>query len=136
MATFGHPWSRWKRRTSSARRGGAGSAGARRKHGRYPALAPAEEIRRQLTFALVGGGTVGVEMAGTLAEMSRMALTWDFRYIDLRSARILLFEAGPRILATYPEDLSLDAHRHLEGLGVEVYTNARVTQSIAKGSLL
>ena len=88
---------------------------------------PTQEIRRLLTFALVGAGTVGVEMAGTLAEMSRMALAHDFRHIDSRSARILLYEAGPRILPTYPEDLSRKAQRHLESLGVEVFTNARVT---------
>jgi NADH dehydrogenase len=88
---------------------------------------PTEEVRRLLTFALVGAGTVGVEMASTLAEMSRMALAHDFRHIDPRTARILLYEAGPRILPTYPEDLSQKAQRHLESLGVEVFTNARVT---------
>src|SRR6185312_1799961 len=92
-----------------------------------------EEIRRLLTFALVGAGTVGVEMAGTLAEMSRMALAHDFRHIDPRTARILLYEAGPRILPTYPEGLSLKAQRHLESLGVEVFTNARVTNVDADG---
>ena len=92
-----------------------------------------EEIRRQLTFALVGAGTVGVEMASTLAEMSRMALTHDFRHIDPKSARILLYEAGPRILPTYPEHLSIKAQRHLESLGVEIYTNARVTRVDAEG---
>lgn len=92
-----------------------------------------EEIRRLLTFALVGAGTVGVEMASTLAEMSRMALTHDFRHIDPRSARILLYEAGPRILPTYPENLSLKAQRHLESLGVEVFTNARVTSVDSDG---
>ena len=85
------------------------------------------EIERQLTFALVGAGTVGVEMAGTLAEMSRMALAHDFRHINPASARICLFEAGPRILATYPEHLATKALRHLESLGVRVYTNSRVT---------
>lgn len=65
-----------------------------------PEEAASREIRRLLTFALVGAGTVGVEMAGTLAEMSRMALAHDFRHIDPRSARILLSEAGPRILPT------------------------------------
>lgn len=92
-----------------------------------------QEIRRLLTFALVGAGTVGVEMAGTLAEMSRMALAHDFRHIDPRTARILLYEAGPRILATYPEGLSLKAQRHLESLGVEVFTNAQVTNVDADG---
>ena len=95
--------------------------------------APTDEIRRQLTFALVGAGSVGVEMASTLAEMSRIALTHDFRHIDPKSARILLYEAGPRILPTYPEHLSNKAQRHLESLGVEVYTNARVTLVDAEG---
>ena len=95
--------------------------------------APREEIRRLLTFALVGAGTVGVEMAGTLAEMSRMALAHDFRHIDPRTARILLYEAAPRILPTYPEGLSLKAQRHLERLGVEVFTNARVTSVDSDG---
>jgi NADH:ubiquinone reductase (H+-translocating) len=94
---------------------------------------PSEEIRRLLTFALVGAGTVGVEMASTLAEMSRMALAHDFRHIDPRTARILLYEAGPRILPTYPEDLSRKAQRHLESLGVEVFTNARVTDVDSNG---
>ena len=94
---------------------------------------PTEEVRRLLTFALVGAGTVGVEMAGTLAEMSRMALAHDFRHIDPRTARILLYEAAPRILPTYPEVLSLKAQRHLESLGVEVFTNARVTSVDSDG---
>jgi len=95
--------------------------------------APPEEIRRQLTFALVGAGTVGVEMAGTLAEMSRMSLKHDFRHIYPPSARILLFEAGARILSTYPEDLSIKARQHLENLGVEIFTNAPVTSVDADG---
>jgi NADH dehydrogenase len=97
---------------------------------------PTREIRRLLTFALVGAGTVGVEMASTLAEMSRMALAHDFRHIDPASARILLYEAAPRILPTYPEVLSLKAHRHLESLGVEVFTNARVTSVDSDGILV
>jgi NADH dehydrogenase len=98
-----------------------------------PEEVPTGEIRRLLTFALVGAGTVGVEMASTLAEMSRMALTRDFRHIDSRSARILLYEAAPRILPTYPEVLSLKARQHLESLGVEVFTNARVTSVDSDG---
>jgi NADH:ubiquinone reductase (H+-translocating) len=94
---------------------------------------PTEEIRRLLTFALVGAGTVGVEMAGTLAEMTRMALAHDFRHIDPRTARILLYEAAPRVLPTFPEVLSRKAQRHLESLGVEVFTNARVTNVDADG---
>lgn len=92
-----------------------------------------EEIRRLLTFALVGAGTVGVEMASTLAEMSRMALAHDFRHIDPRAARILLYDAAPRVLPTYPEELSRKAQRHLESLGVEVFTNARVTSVDTNG---
>jgi NADH dehydrogenase len=94
---------------------------------------PTEDIRGLLTFALVGGGTVGVEMASTLAEVSRMALNHDFRHIDPRTARILLYEAGPRILPTYPEVLSRKAQRHLESLGVQVFTNTRVTSVDADG---
>jgi NADH dehydrogenase len=85
------------------------------------------EIQQLLTFILVGAGTVSVEMASTLAEMSRMALAHDFRNIDPRSAKILLYEAAPHILPTFPESLSAKAQRHLESLGVEVYTNTRVT---------
>lgn len=92
-----------------------------------------EEICRQLTFVLVGAGTVGVEMAGTLAEVSRMALAHDFRHIDPTSARILLYEAAPRVLPTYPENLSIKAQQHLESLGVEVYTNALVTNVDSEG---
>jgi NADH:ubiquinone reductase (H+-translocating) len=94
-----------------------------------------QEIQQLLTFVLVGAGTVGVEMAGTLAEMSRMALAHDFRNIDPRSARILLYEAAPRILPTFPESLSAKAQRHLESLGVEVYTNTRVT-SVDEGGIV
>jgi NADH dehydrogenase len=79
-----------------------------------------------LTFVQVGGGTAGVEMAATMAEMARMALAEDFRHIDPRSARILLFESAPRILKTYPESLSEKARRYLDGLGIEVHTSTRV----------
>lgn len=83
-------------------------------------------LRELLTFVQVGGGTAGVEMAATMAEMARMALAEDFRNIDPRSARILLLEATPRILNAYPERLSEKARRYLEGLRIEVRTNARV----------
>jgi NADH:quinone reductase (non-electrogenic) len=96
-------------------------------------LASGEAIQRELTFALVGAGTVGVEMASTLAEMSRIALPRDFRHIDPAAAQIFLYEAGPRILPTYPEELSRKALRHLERLGVRVHTNARVTEVDSEG---
>ncbi|MDE3170518.1 MAG: NAD(P)/FAD-dependent oxidoreductase [Acidobacteriota bacterium] len=95
--------------------------------------AAVETVQQFLTFVLVGAGTVGVEMAGTLAEMSRMALSRDFRHIDTRSAKILLYEAAPRVLPTFPEVLSAKAQRHLESLGVKVYTNTRVTAVDADG---
>src|SRR5258708_26077346 len=65
--------------------------------------------------------------------MSGMALAHDFRHIDPRTARILLYEAAPRILPTFPEVLSRKAQRHLESLGVEVFTNARVTNVDSEG---
>jgi NADH dehydrogenase len=87
-----------------------------------------EAIQQLLTFVLVGGGTVGVEMASTLAEMSRLALAHDFRHIDPRAAQILLYEAESRLLPTYPAALSAKAERHLQGLGVKVHTGSPVTQ--------
>lgn len=94
------------------------------------------EIERQMTFALVGAGTVGVEMASTLAEVSRMVLPHEFRHIDPASAKICLYEAGPRILPSYPEPLSTKALRHLESFGVRVYTNARVTTVDSEGIIV
>jgi NADH:quinone reductase (non-electrogenic) len=89
--------------------------------------ATSPQLQKLLTFVLIGAGTVGVEMASTLAEMSRMALAHDFHHIDARSARILLYEAEPRVLPSYPEVLSAKAQRHLEQLGIKVYTSTRVT---------
>jgi NADH dehydrogenase len=91
------------------------------------AEANSPEIQRLLTFVLVGGGTVGVEMASTLAEMSRMALAHDFRHIDPSGAQILLYEGESRVLPSYPEVLSAKAQRHLEQLGIKVYTSTVVT---------
>ncbi len=88
--------------------------------------ADSDAVRELLTFVIVGGGTAGVEMAGTMAEMARLALVRDFRHIDPRSARILLFEAGPRILPTYPEPLPHNSQQHLSELGVQVQVNAKV----------
>jgi len=92
-----------------------------------------QAIQQLLTFVLVGAGTVGVEMAGTLAEMSRIALAHDFRYIDPRLAQILLYEAAPRVLPGYPEMLSAKAQRHLDSLGVKIHVNTRVTAVDAQG---
>jgi NADH dehydrogenase len=95
--------------------------------------ADAQQLDDLLTFVLVGGGTAGVEMAGTIAEMARLALTGDFRHIDPRSAHILLCEAAPRILPSYPEELSNRAHEHLLQIGVDVRTNAKVENVDAAG---
>jgi len=92
------------------------------------------EARRQwLTFVVVGGGPTGVEMAGAFAEVARHTLARDFRRIDPRSARVLLVEAGPRLLPAYPEELSEKAKLQLEALGVQVWTGAAVTDVGASG---
>lgn len=86
------------------------------------------ERKAQLTFAIVGGGPTGVELAGTLAEIARQTLKREFRRIDPRQARVLLLEAGPRVLSTFPESLSAKAQQQLERLGVEVRTGSAVTR--------
>jgi NADH:ubiquinone reductase (H+-translocating) len=88
----------------------------------------AARCRALLTFVVVGGGPTGVEMAGAFAEVARRTLTGgDFRRIDPATARVLLLEGGPRLLAAYPLALSEQARRMLEKLGVEVRLNAIVT---------
>jgi NADH dehydrogenase len=82
----------------------------------------------QLNFVVVGGGPTGVELAGTLAEIARQVLAKEFHSIDPKKTRIVLLEGGPRILPTYPEDLSRSAEEQLRHLGVEVQTSALVTQ--------
>ena len=91
------------------------------------------ERRRLLAFVIVGGGATGVEMAGAIAEIARLTLARDFRRIDPSTARIILIEAGPRILPALPEDLSSYARHALERMGVEVMTATRVTQCDARG---
>ena len=81
-----------------------------------------------LTFVIVGGGPTGVELAGALAEIARQTLAQDFRHFDPRGARIILIEAGPTILATFPPKLRESARRDLERLGVEVRPGAAVTR--------
>ncbi|MFC3716427.1 NAD(P)/FAD-dependent oxidoreductase [Luteimonas soli] len=89
-----------------------------------------------LTFAIVGGGPTGVELAGTLAEIARHTLKREFRNIEPRDARVLLLEAGPRVLSTFPDSLSGKARRQLEKLGVEVRTGTPVNAIDADGVLL
>lgn len=86
-----------------------------------------------LTFVVVGGGPTGVEMAGAIAELARKVVFRDFRHIDAASARVVLVEAGNRILPTMPGCLSAKARRQLEGLGVEVLPTATVTLCDGEG---
>lgn len=93
----------------------------------------ADERRKQLTFVVVGAGPTGVELAGAIGEMSRFTLARDFRNIDSKQARIILIEAGPRILPMFSDKLSSRAMRDLEQLGVQTWTNSRVTNISASG---
>ena len=93
----------------------------------------AAERRRLLTFVIVGGGATGVEMAGAIAEIARHTLVKDFRRIDPSTARIILIEAGPRILPAMPDDLSDYAKQALTRMGVEVMTQTLVTKCDAGG---
>ena len=94
------------------------------------------ERARLLTFVIIGGGATGVEMAGAIAEVARQTLQHDFRRIDPRTSRIVLIEAGPRLLPAFPEALSDYARRSLEGMGVEVALNRQVTGCDAQGVAL
>ena len=89
-------------------------------------VADPEQRRAWLTFAIVGAGTTGLELAGGLAEIARETLRHDFRSIHPEEARIILMEGAPRVLPTYPADLSAKAERLVTKLGVEVRTNVRV----------
>jgi NADH dehydrogenase len=88
----------------------------------------AGESAAALNFVVVGAGPTGVELAGTLAEICRHALAHEFHSIDPTRAHILLLEGGPRVLASYPEDLSRSAEIQLRRLGVEVHTLTTVTE--------
>ncbi|MEE8507884.1 MAG: NAD(P)/FAD-dependent oxidoreductase [Myxococcota bacterium] len=87
-----------------------------------------ERRRALLTFVVVGGGPTGVELAGALGEMSRFTLARDFRNIDPKLTRVILVEAGPRILPSFREGQASRATRDLESLGVEVWTASPVTR--------
>jgi NADH dehydrogenase len=94
------------------------------------------ERKRLMTFAIVGGGATGVEMAGAIAELSKVALAKDFRTIDTTMSRIILIEAGPRLLPAFHESLSAVAKASLEKLGVEVRLGRAVTQCDEDGVTL
>ena len=92
-----------------------------------------EQRRKLLTFVIVGGGPTGVELAGAIAEVARQTLARDFRRIDPRAARIMLIEAGPRLLPTFSERHSRYTQKALTAMGVEVLTSTLVTGCDAHG---
>jgi NADH:ubiquinone reductase (H+-translocating) len=97
-----------------------------------------DEAQREawMTFAVVGAGPTGVELAGTVAEIARHTLKREFRHIDPARARVQLIEAGPRVLSSFPEALSAKAERHLHHLGVQVLTGKPVQSIDAQGYTL
>ena len=95
-----------------------------------------EERRRLLTFVIIGGGPTGVELAGALAELAKAALARDFHHIDPTTARIMLIEAGPRLLPSFPPRLSEVAARALIRLGVELRLGTPVTECGDNGAVL
>ena len=92
-----------------------------------------DEIKRLLTFIVVGGGPTGVELAGTIAEISRYALSFEFANIDPKSTKVILIEAGKRILPSFSAKTSQRALRDLESLGVQVWTQSAVTNIDSQG---
>lgn len=92
------------------------------------------ERRRLLTFLIIGGGPTGVELAGAIAELAHATLARDFRHIDPHTARIVLVEAGPRILSGFPEKLSRKAEQALGRLGVEMLVGHAVTRCDREGA--
>ncbi|MEM9633661.1 MAG: NAD(P)/FAD-dependent oxidoreductase [Pseudomonadota bacterium] len=91
------------------------------------------ERQAEMTFAVIGAGPTGVELVGVIAELAQRILPSEFRNIDTRQARVLLVEAGPKVLAAFPDDLSNYARNALEELGVEVLTGDPVTSCDADG---
>jgi len=89
--------------------------------------------KKHLTFIIVGGGPTGVELAGAIGELSRFTLAKDFRAINPQDTRIILIEAGPRILPSFSEKLSSRAERDLDNLGVQTWTSCRVTLVDSEG---
>ena len=92
-----------------------------------------DEQKRQLTFVVIGGGPTGVELAGAIGEMSRFTLAKDFKRINPRLTRVILVEAGPRILPMFSEQSATRATRDLEKLGVQIWTSTKVTDVDSDG---
>ncbi|HEY4162051.1 MAG TPA: NAD(P)/FAD-dependent oxidoreductase [Dongiaceae bacterium] len=95
-----------------------------------------EKVRRLLTFVIVGAGPTGVEMAGTIAELARTTLARDFKHIDPRKARVVLCEAGPRVLPAFAARLSTYAKGALEDLGIEVRLGQAVKEIDSEGLMV
>ncbi|CAN5397284.1 NAD(P)/FAD-dependent oxidoreductase [soil metagenome] len=93
----------------------------------------ADKQRALLTFVVIGGGPTGVEIAGAIAEISRFTLERDFRRIDPSRTRVILIEAGARLLASFDESLVRKATRDLERMGVQIWTSTRVSEVTADG---
>ncbi|MEP6755271.1 MAG: NAD(P)/FAD-dependent oxidoreductase [Chthonomonadales bacterium] len=92
-----------------------------------------DQRRALLTFVIIGAGPTGVEMAGTIANLARVTLRSDFRHFDPASARIMLVEAGPRILSAFPESLSAKAANELKRMGVDIKCNTKVEDIVESG---
>ena len=95
-----------------------------------------QQRERLMRFVIIGGGPTGVELAGTIAELAHHTLAADFRRIDPRSAKVVLVEAGPRLLPTFHESISEYAQRALERLEIEVRVNSRVTRCDTTGVMI
>lgn len=89
--------------------------------------------RAVLTFGIVGAGATGVELAGAIKEIAGSTLPRDYKHIDTRTTRVVLFEGGSRVLAPFPPELSARAHRDLERMGVEIRLNSTVTNVTPQG---
>lgn len=86
-----------------------------------------------MTFVIIGGGPTGVEIAGAIAEIARYTLARDFRHIDPSSARVILIEGEPQVLASFPDDLRASAAKQLKALGVEIHTGVHATDLTEEG---
>lgn len=100
------------------------------------AIDDVDERRKLTTIVIVGGGATGVELAGAMAELSKIVFKKDFRRIDPTEARVILIDGGDRLLSPFPEKLSASAKHQLEGLGVEVRLRTRVQDIDANGVTL
>jgi len=94
---------------------------------------PKAGAKAWLTFVIVGGGPTGVELSGALGEITRFTLTKDFRHINPSATRVILVEAGARLLPSFHEDLGRKAQRDLESLGVQIWSGCRVTEVTGDG---